>query len=107
PRSQDPSSAFDTASCFCYRPTGALTTHQEDPMRGRIQVFGGNGNPELVQEICDYIGLRPGRVELHRFSNENLFVQIQENVRESDVFVVQPFVSPVHENLVELMIMMD
>jgi ribose-phosphate pyrophosphokinase len=80
---------------------------KEGAMRGRIQVFGGNGNSELVQEICDYIGLQPGRVDIHRFSNENLFVQIQENVRESDVFVVQPFASPVHENLVELLLMLD
>src|SRR5438874_2295650 len=76
-------------------------------MRDRIQVFGGNGNPELLREICAYIGIPPGKVEIHRFSNENLFVQILENVREADVFVVQPFSSPVHENLMELLIMMD
>jgi ribose-phosphate pyrophosphokinase len=76
-------------------------------MQGRIQVFGGHGNPELVQEICNYIGIAPGRVEIRRFSNENLFIQIQDNVRESDVFVVQPFSTPVHENLMELLIMMD
>src|SRR5439155_3033131 len=45
--------------------------------------------------------------EIHRFSNENLFIQIQENVRETDVFVVQPFSTPVHENIMELLIMMD
>src|SRR6266581_3842939 len=76
-------------------------------MRDRIQIFSGNGNPELVREICAYIGLPLGRVEIHRFSNENLFIQIQENVRETDVFVVQPFSSPVHENIMELLIMMD
>jgi len=76
-------------------------------MRDPIHVFGGNGNPELLQEICDYLGLAPGRVEIRRFSNENLFVQIQENVRETDVFVVQPFSSPVHENIMELLIMLD
>src|SRR5436305_14466808 len=76
-------------------------------MRDRIQIFGGNGNPELVREICAYLGLPIGRVDIHRFSNENLFIQIQENVREVDVFVVQPFSSPVHENIMELLIMMD
>src|SRR5262245_61472600 len=76
-------------------------------MRDRIQVFGGNGNAELVREICAYLGLPIGRVEIRRFSNENLFIQIQENVRETDVFVVQPFSSPVHENIMELLIMMD
>jgi len=76
-------------------------------MRDRIQIFSGNGNPELVREICAYIGLPLGRVEIRRFSNENLFIQIQENVRETDVFVVQPFSTPVHENIMELLIMMD
>jgi ribose-phosphate pyrophosphokinase len=76
-------------------------------MHGRIRIFGGNGHPELVREICDYVELAPGRVDIHRFSNENLFVQILDNVRETDVFVVQPFCSPVHENLMELLIMMD
>src|SRR5437879_4078175 len=76
-------------------------------MRDRIQIFSGNGNPELVREICAYIGLPLGRVEIRRFSNENLFIQIQENVRETDVFVIQPFSTPVHENIMELLIMMD
>src|SRR5947208_6559974 len=76
-------------------------------MRDRIQIFSGNGNPELVREICAYLGLPIGRVDIRRFSNENLFVQILENVREADVFVVQPFSSPVHENIMELLIMMD
>src|SRR5438309_9962331 len=76
-------------------------------MRDRIQVFGGNGNPELVREICAYLGLPIGRVDIRRFSNGNLFVQILENVRETDVFAVQPFSTPVHENIMELLIMMD
>lgn len=76
-------------------------------MRDRIKVFGGNGNPELVREICDYLDVEPGKVSIRRFSNENLFIQIEENVRETDVFVVQPFSSPVHENIMELLIMMD
>jgi ribose-phosphate pyrophosphokinase len=76
-------------------------------LQGRIYIFSGSGNPQLVREICDYLEIAPGRVEIRRFSNENLFVQICENVREADVFVVQPFSSPVHENLMELLIMMD
>src|ERR1051326_8545327 len=76
-------------------------------MRDRIQIFCGNGNPELALEICAYLGLPLGRVDIHRFSNENLFIQVLDNVRETDVFVVQPFSSPVHENIMELLIMMD
>ncbi len=76
-------------------------------MRDRIKVFTGNGNPELAKEICDHLDIPLGRAEIKRFSNENVFVQIQENVRERDVFVVQPLSSPVSENLVELLIMLD
>jgi len=76
-------------------------------MQDSIKVFTGNGNPGLAQEICDHLGLPLGRADIRRFSNENIFVQIQENVRERDCFVVQPLSSPVSENLVELLIMLD
>jgi ribose-phosphate pyrophosphokinase len=76
-------------------------------MQDRIKVFTGNGNPQLAQEICDHLGIPLGRAEISRFSNENVFVQVLENVRERDVFVVQPLSSPVSENLVELLIMLD
>jgi ribose-phosphate pyrophosphokinase len=76
-------------------------------LRGPLKIFSGNGNPGLAREICDYIGVPLGEATIRRFSNENLFVQIMENVREADVFVVQPFSSPVHENIMELLIMMD
>jgi ribose-phosphate pyrophosphokinase len=73
----------------------------------KLKIFSGNANPELAQEICDYLGEPLGKVAINRFSNENLYVQIQENVREHDVFVIQPFNTPVHENIMELLIMMD
>jgi ribose-phosphate pyrophosphokinase len=76
-------------------------------MQEQVKVFTGNGNPQLAQEICDHLGIPLGRAEIRRFSNENIFVQIHENVRERDVFVVQPLSSPVSENLVELLIMLD
>jgi len=76
-------------------------------MRDAIKVFTGNGNPDLAQAICDHLDIPLGRADIRRFSNENIFVQIQENVRERDVFVVQPLSSPVSENLVELLIMID
>ncbi len=72
-----------------------------------IKVFSGNGNPGLAKAICDHLGIPLGRADIRRFSNENIFVQIQENVRERDVFVLQPLSSPVSENLVELLIMLD
>jgi len=76
-------------------------------VRDEIKVFTGNGNAGLAREICDHLGIPLGRAEVQRFANENIFVQIEENVRERDVFVVQPLSSPVSENLVELLIMMD
>jgi ribose-phosphate pyrophosphokinase len=76
-------------------------------MDERIKIFSGNGNPQLATAICDYLGIPLGKVDIRRFANENIFVQIEENVRERDVFVVQPLSSPVSENLVELLIMLD
>jgi len=73
----------------------------------QIKVFSGSGNPPLAQEICQQLNIPLGRANIQRFSNENIFVQILENVRERDVFVVQPLSSPVSENLVELLIMID
>lgn len=76
-------------------------------MTEEIKVFSGSGNEALAGAICEHLGISLGRAEISRFSNENIFVQIQENVRERDVFVVQPLSTPVSENLVELLIMLD
>jgi len=76
-------------------------------MRDEIRVFTGNGNPDLARAICDHLSIPLGEARISRFSNENIFVQICENVRERDVFVIQPLSSPVSENLVELLIMLD
>jgi ribose-phosphate pyrophosphokinase len=57
--------------------------------------------------VCDYLGIPLGEAEVFEFSNENIFVRILENVRERDVFVVQPICSPVNKSLVELLIMLD
>jgi ribose-phosphate pyrophosphokinase len=72
-----------------------------------IAVFGGSAHPELAAEICDHleVPLRPVRVT--RFANDCLEVQLQANCRERDVFLIQPLVTPVQENLVELLLMLD
>ncbi|MEW6142295.1 MAG: ribose-phosphate pyrophosphokinase [Chloroflexota bacterium] len=72
-----------------------------------LKVFSGNGHPALARAICDYLGMPLGKVEVFEFSNENIFVRVMENVRERDVFVVQPLSSPVSKNIVELLIMLD
>jgi ribose-phosphate pyrophosphokinase len=72
-----------------------------------IAVFSGSAHPELAAEICDHleVPLRPVRVT--RFANDCLEVQLQANCRERDVFLIQPLVTPVQENLVELLLMLD
>jgi ribose-phosphate pyrophosphokinase len=76
-------------------------------MYGEIKIFSGRSHPELTQAICDHVGLNLGQSKVVRFANENLMVQIQENVREADVFVVQTSSPPVHEHLMELLIFID
>ncbi len=72
-----------------------------------LKVFTGNAHPSLAQAICDYLGTPLGKAEVFEFSNENIFVRVLENVRERDVFIVQPLSTPVNKNLVELLIMID
>jgi len=72
-----------------------------------LKVFSGSAHPSLAQSICDYLQIPLGKVDTFEFSNENIFVRILENVRERDVFVVQPICSPVNKSLVELLIMLD
>jgi ribose-phosphate pyrophosphokinase len=72
-----------------------------------LKVFTGNAHPMLAQAICEYLNIPLGKAEVFEFSNENIFVRVQENVRERDVFVIQPLSSPVNKNLVELLIMID
>ncbi len=72
-----------------------------------LKVFSGNAHPALAEAITGYLGIPLGKSEVFQFSNENIFVRILENVRERDVFVVQPLSSPVNNNLVELLIMLD
>ncbi len=76
-------------------------------MTSDLKLFSGGANPQLAASICDSLGIDPGRLTISRFSNDNLFVQIHENVREKDVFVVQPFTAPTGDVILELFIIMD
>lgn len=76
-------------------------------MVDELKVFAGNAHPTLAQHICDYLGIPLGKAEVFKFTNENIFVRVLENVRERDVFIVQPICSPVNDNLMELLIMID
>ncbi|RDV84638.1 ribose-phosphate diphosphokinase [Ammonifex thiophilus] len=70
-------------------------------------IFSGNANPKLAADICQYLGVPLGDCVVGRFSDGEIFVRINENVRGADVFVIQPTCSPVNENLMELLIMID
>ena len=72
-----------------------------------LKVFSGTAHPALAKAVCGYLDIPLGEAEVFEFSNENIFVRILENVRERDVFIVQPICSPVNRSLVELLIMLD
>ena len=72
-----------------------------------FKVFTGNANPGLAQEICDELGCPLGASTVRQFSDGEVHLQIQENVRGADVFVVQPTCTPVDHHLMELLLMMD
>ena len=73
----------------------------------QLKVFTGSSNRVLAEEICQSLEIPLGRCEVTRFANDNTFVQIQENVRACDVFVVQSSAPPVNEMIMELLIMVD
>jgi ribose-phosphate pyrophosphokinase len=72
-----------------------------------LKVFSGNAHPALAKAVTEYLNIPLGNCEVFQFSNENSFVRILENVRSRDTFVIQPISSPVNNNLVELLIMLD
>jgi len=76
-------------------------------MQGELKVFSGSSHGELAKGIASYIGIPLGTTRITRFSNENIKVKINENVRGADVFVVQTSCPPVSDNLMETLIMLD
>ncbi|HYL40508.1 MAG TPA: ribose-phosphate pyrophosphokinase [Candidatus Binatus sp.] len=79
----------------------------------QFQIYHGNANPDLARKICLYLRSDPGSVEVFKFANDNIFVKILDNVREKDVFIVQPTCNPsdgrgdVNQSIMELLIMID
>lgn len=72
-----------------------------------LTVFTGNANPELAKKVARYLGVPMGKVHVGRFSDGEISVEIMENVRARDVFVVQPTCAPSNDNLMELLVMLD
>jgi ribose-phosphate pyrophosphokinase len=73
----------------------------------RIKIFAGSANPALAEEMCTHLGLRPGQIKLRKFSDGEINLQLLENVRGADCFVVQPTCTPVEYHLMEVLCMMD
>jgi ribose-phosphate pyrophosphokinase len=74
---------------------------------GELAIFTGNAHRRLATEICRHLNVPLGKAQVFEFSNENIFVKIDENVRGKDVFVVQPFSTPVNTSIMEMLIMID
>ena len=72
-----------------------------------LKVFSGNAHRQLAKDICTYLEIPEGRCEVFKFSNDNTFVKILENIRQQDVFLVQPIAFPVNDHIMELLIMID
>jgi ribose-phosphate pyrophosphokinase len=72
-----------------------------------IVIFSGNSNPSLSAKICEYLDIRSGNAKVSTFSDGEIQVEINENVRGKDVFIIQSTCSPVNDNLVELLLMID
>ena len=75
--------------------------------RHTLKIFTGNAHPSLAKEICAELGVRLGRANVDRFPDGEVRLQVLENVRGADVFVIQPTCRPVNDNLVELLVMLD
>ena len=73
----------------------------------KFKIFGGTANEALTDEVCNFLGMPRGQAMVKRFADGEVYVQIQENVRGCDVFVMQPTCRPVDENLMELLLMID
>src|SRR5258708_9877556 len=72
-----------------------------------LSIFTGNANRQLAASICRHLRIPLGDADVFQFSNENIFVKINDNVRGKDVFVIQPFSAPVNRSIMELLIIID
>ncbi|PYR65432.1 MAG: phosphoribosylpyrophosphate synthetase [Acidobacteria bacterium] len=74
---------------------------------GDLKVFSGSAHPHLTKEIADFLGIPVGQARLRRFPDSEVSFQIDENIRGTDVFIVQPTSNPVDQHLIEMLIMVD
>jgi len=76
-------------------------------VKDEVKVFAGNSNPPLADAVCSHLGVTRGAADVRRFSDGEILVEIEENVRGGDVFVIQSTCTPVNDNLMELLLMLD
>lgn len=81
--------------------------HEEIKMYGEIKLYAGSGSPDLAQKIAEYLGQTLSPREVIQFPNENIFIKLNSSARGQDVYVIQTTSSPVHYNLMELLIMIQ
>lgn len=72
-----------------------------------LKIFSGNAHPQMAREIAGFLGLPLSEADVRKFSDGEIFVEIKENVRGDDVYIVQPTCTPVNDHLMELVIMVD
>jgi ribose-phosphate pyrophosphokinase len=77
------------------------------PFGPEMKLFGGTSNSELTLEVCEYLGITPGKITTTTFSDGETLVEIEENIRGRDVFVLQSTCTPVNDNLMQLLIIID
>jgi ribose-phosphate pyrophosphokinase len=88
-------------------PKSAERKPQRVRVDDKLKIFSGTANPSLADEVCGHLGLARGQANVTRFQDGEAYVQILENVRGADVFVMQPTCFPVDEHLMELLLMID
>src|SRR6266498_3088243 len=85
--------------------------HERKPQRARVddkfKIFCGTANEPLADAVCEFLGMTRGQAMVRRFADGEAYVQIQENVRGADVFIMQPTCRPVDQHLMELLLMID
>src|SRR5258708_7439328 len=91
------------------RPGGASNLRAEGGsiVLKALTIFSGNANPDLARAICSYVETPLGNAEVTRFADGEIYVEINENVRGVNCFVVQPTCAPANDNLMELLVMID
>ncbi len=92
---------------YVRKPGSHILLAESPSPYGHILLFCGSASQELGAEIARYLRIEPGKYTRTVFSNENIFIQLNESVRGQDVYLVQTMASPIHDNIMEMLIMID